>query len=130
VAQLRLVVEVEDWEEAVRFYRDALGLSEEESFEGDGDARIAILRAGRATLEIINSAQKALIDDIEAGGCPSPKIRVALEVPDTAASTERLADAGAELVAEPVVTPWNSLNSRLNAPGELQLTLLQELGGR
>lgn len=129
VAQLRLVVEVEDWEEAVRFYRDVLGLEEDEAFEGEGDARIAILRAGRATLEIINSAQKALIDDIEAGGRPSPRIRVALEVSDSVAATRSLASAGAELVAEPVVTPWNSLNSRLNAPGNLQLTLFQELGG-
>lgn len=127
VAQLRLVVEVEDWEEAVRFYRDALGLPEDEAFEGEGDARIVILQAGRATLEIINPAQKAMIDEIEAGGSPSPRIRVAFEVEDSEAATNTLTAAGAELVAAPTVTPWNSLNSRLNAPGGLQLTLFQEL---
>jgi hypothetical protein len=31
-------------------------------------------------------------------------------------------------VAEPTRTPWNSLNSRLEAPGALQLTLFTELG--
>lgn len=127
VSQLRLVVEVDDFDEAVRFYRDALGLPEDEAFEGDGDARIVILQAGRATLEVINSAQKAMIDEIEAGGRSSPRIRVAFEVEDSEAVTNTLTAAGAELVAAPTVTPWNSLNSRLNAPGGLQLTLFQEL---
>lgn len=128
VSQLRLVVEVDDFDEAVRFYRDALGLPEDEAFEGEGDARIAILQAGRATLEIINPAQKAMIDRIEAGGRPSPRIRVAFEVEDSDLATRILVEAGAELVAEPTVTPWQSLNSRLDAPGGLQLTLFQELG--
>lgn len=127
VSQLRLVVEVDDFDETVRFYRDILGLTEDEAFEGEGDARIAILQAGRATLEIINSAQKAMIDRIEAGGRPSPRIRVAFEVEDSESATRTLAEAGAELVAEPTVTPWQSLNSRLDAPGGLQLTLFQEL---
>ena len=30
-------------------------------------------------------------------------------------------------MAEPVVTPWQSLNSRLDAPGGVQVTLFQEL---
>lgn len=127
VTQLRLVVEVDDFETAVRFYRDVLGLPEDEALEGEGDARIAILRAGRATLELVNSAQKAMIDDVEAGGSPSPRIRAAFQVPDSAKATESLTAAGAELVASPTLTPWNSLNSRLNAPGDLQLTLFQEL---
>jgi hypothetical protein len=39
-----------------------------------------------------------------------------------------LAAAGAEVIAEPTRTPWNSLNARLRAPAGLQLTLFQELG--
>ena len=38
-----------------------------------------------------------------------------------------VAAAGAEVIAEPTRTPWNSLNSRLEAPGDLQLTLFTEL---
>ena len=34
---------------------------------------------------------------------------------------------GATLIAAPVETPWGSLNSRLEAPAGLQLTLFQEL---
>ena len=127
VKQLRLVVEAEDYEEAVRFYRDVLGLREEEAFEGAGGARVSILDAGRATLEIANPAQKRMIDDVEVGRPVAPKIRVAFEVLDSAAVTDALVDAGAELVAPPVETPWRSLNSRLAAPAGLHITIFQEL---
>jgi hypothetical protein len=54
-------------------------------------------------------------------------IRVALEVDDAAGTTEALAEAGAEVIATPRRTPWNSLNARLAAPADLQLTLFTEL---
>lgn len=127
--QFRLVVEVEDFDAALAFYRDALGLPELAALEGEGEARVAILDAGRATLELANPAQKRMIDRLEAEGRPSPRIRVAFEVDDAAGATRRLEAAGAVLVAAPVETPWRSLNSRLDAPADLQLTLFQELDG-
>lgn len=57
VRQLRLVVEAEDYDAAVAFYRDVLGLSEQAAYEGEGDAKVMILNAGLATLEISNPAQ-------------------------------------------------------------------------
>ncbi|MEN9644192.1 MAG: hypothetical protein RL238_861 [Actinomycetota bacterium] len=127
VLQMRLVVEAVDFEAALHFYRDVLGLAEQAAFEGDGDARVVILDAGRATLELVNPAQKAMIDAVEVGRPVSPRLRVAFEVTDAEHATHRLLDAGAELIAAPVETPWRSLNSRLAAPAELQLTLFQEL---
>ncbi|MEU5884160.1 VOC family protein [Spirillospora sp. NPDC047279] len=127
VRQLRLVVEAEDYEEALAFFRDALGLPEQAAFSGEGDARVVILDAGRATLEIANPAQKRLIDDVEVGRQVAPKIRVAFEVDDAPAATARLLEAGGEEVAPPTVTPWRSLNARLNAPAGLHITLFQEL---
>jgi predicted enzyme related to lactoylglutathione lyase len=127
VLQLRLIVEAEDYDAAVAFYRDTLGLTEQAAFEGDGDARVAILEAGRATLEIANPAQKRMIDEIEVGRPASPKIRVAFEVADAATTTAELVAAGATLIAPPTETPWQSLNSRLDAPAGLQITLFQEL---
>jgi predicted enzyme related to lactoylglutathione lyase len=127
VLQMRLVVEADDYDEAVRFYRDALGLHEEAAFEGEGDARVAILQAGRATLEIANPAQKRMIDEVEVGRQVAPRMRVAFEVFDSAAATNRLVEAGATLVAKPTETPWRSLNSRLDAPAGLHITLFQEL---
>ncbi|MGX5359852.1 VOC family protein [Kocuria sp. KH4] len=127
VRQLRVVVEAADYDAALAFFRDALGLPESASFaEGPGD-RVAILEAGRATLEITSPAHKQVIDRIEANGRPSPAIRLAFEVDDAPETTDRLQDAGGEVVAAPVRTPWQSLNSRLNAPAGLQITLFQEL---
>ena len=128
VLQMRLVVEADDYDEAVRFFRDVLGLREEEAFSGPGDARVAILDAGRATLEIANPEQKRMIDEVEVGRPVAPRMRVAFEVADSPSVTDALVAAGAELIAAPVETPWRSLNSRLAAPAGLQITLFQELG--
>jgi len=127
VKQLRLVVEADDFDEAVAFYRDVLGLREEFFVEGEGDARVMALQAGRATLEIVNPAQRRLIDDLEVGREVSRRIRVAFEVTDANSTTDRLVEAGAALVAPPTATPWRSLNSRLEAPAGLQITLFEEL---
>jgi catechol 2,3-dioxygenase-like lactoylglutathione lyase family enzyme len=131
VLQMRVVVEADDYDEALRFYRDVLGLREEEAYAGEGGARVAILHAGRATLEIANAAQKRMIDEVEVGRPDvAPRMRVAFEVPDSTRATQRLVDAGAELIASPRVTPWRSLNARLAAPAGLQITLFQELDTR
>lgn len=129
VRQLRLVVEADDYEAAVAFFRDALGLPEQAAFSGGDGARVVILEAGRATLEIANPAQKRMIDEVEVGRQVAPRIRVAFEVDDAPAVTDRLVAAGAAEVAPPTVTPWQSLNARLDAPAGLHLTVFQELRG-
>ena len=50
VRELRLVVTADDYDEALRFYRDVLGLPERAAFSSP-DGRVTILEAGRATLE-------------------------------------------------------------------------------
>ncbi|MPV36145.1 VOC family protein [Georgenia subflava] len=124
--QLRVVVEAEDFDAAVAFFRDTLGLPVEEAISSDGGAEVVILDAGRATLEIGNPAQKRLIDDVEVGRQVAPKIRLALEVDDARAATDAAVAGGAELVAPPTRTPWDSLNSRLQVPAGLQITLFTE----
>ncbi|MCO6000161.1 VOC family protein [Actinoallomurus rhizosphaericola] len=126
VRQLRLVVEADDYEAALAFYRDVLGLPEQAAFSSDEDARVVILDVGRATLEIANPAHKRYIDDVEVGRQVAPEIRVAFEVDDAQATTDRLVAAGAEQVAPPTITPWRSLNARLNAPAGLHITVFQE----
>ena len=126
VRQLRVVVEAEDYDEAVRFYRDVLGMGEIAAFSEGGEDRVAILEAGRATFEIASPAHRVAIDEVEAGGTPSPRIRIAFEVDDARASTREAEAAGASVVAEPVLTPWMSLNSRLEAPAGLTVTLFEE----
>lgn len=127
VMQMRLVVEAADYDEAVAFYRDLLGAREELVVEGEGGEKVTILDVGRATLELSNPAQVAMIDEVEVGRRVSPRLRVAFEVADAEGVTRRLVDGGAELVAPPTVTPWQSLNARLSAPAGLQITLFEEL---
>ncbi|WP_090057584.1 VOC family protein [Lentzea fradiae] len=127
VRELRLVVTADDYEQALRFYRDVLGLEQRAAFASDG-GRVTILEAGRATLEITDPPHAEFIDDVEVGSRVAGHIRVAFEVGDSAAVTRQLEAAGAEVIAEPTRTPWNSLNARLAAPAGLQLTLFQELG--
>lgn len=132
--QLRLVIESADLEAAVAFYRDTLGLPERESFDGPDGARVVILDIPTATLELANAAQIAFIDDVEVGRPAAHTfpltVRVAFEVPDTAATSARLEAAGAELVAAPTETPWRSLNARFEAPDGMPLTVFQELDQR
>jgi catechol 2,3-dioxygenase-like lactoylglutathione lyase family enzyme len=127
VRQLRLVVEAEDFDAALAFYRDVLGMPEQEAYSGDDGAEVRILDAGRATLELSNPAQVRFIDRVETDGGRSDRIRVALEVDDTAAMTDELVEAGADLEASARETPWRSVNARLRGPAGLQLTLFQEL---
>lgn len=127
IRELRLVVTAEDYDEALRFYRDVLGLAEREAYNSP-DGRVTILEAGRATLELADANQAEFIDRVEVGRRVAGHIRVAFEVDDAAGVAERLTAGGAELIAPPTRTPWNSLNARLAAPAGLQLTLFQELG--
>jgi PPOX class probable F420-dependent enzyme len=129
VRQLRLVVHAEDYEETVRFYRDVLGMPQQEAYSGGDGAEVVILGAGRATLEIANTPQVEMIDDVEVGHRVAPKFRLALEVDDSAAVTKVATVGGAQVIAAPTRTPWDSLNARLSTPGGIQLTLFQELGG-
>lgn len=127
VSELRLSVTTDDYDNAVRFYRDVLGLRESLALASEENGRVTILEAGRATLELLDSTHAAYVDTLEVGRRVAGPIRVALEVDDAVAVTRELEAAGATIIAEPVRTPWNSLNARLQAPAGLQLTLFTEL---
>ena len=128
IRQLRLVVTAEDYDDAVAFYRDVLGMAELAVWASPDGGRVILLDAGRATLEITDPKNAAFIDQVEVGRRVAGHVRVALEVDDSRAATSAALDGGAALVAEPTETPWRSLNARLEGPGGLQLTLFQELG--
>jgi predicted enzyme related to lactoylglutathione lyase len=127
VGELRLVITATDYEQALAFYRDAVGLPVLADFSSP-NGRVVLLGAGRATLELTDEANAAYVDEVEVGRRVAGHVRVGFEVEDATAATAALASAGATVVAEPVRTPWDSLNSRLHAPDGLQLTLFQELG--
>jgi lactoylglutathione lyase len=126
VIQMRLVVTAHDYEAALDFYRDVLGMTELGAFTSDG-GRVSILDAGRATLELADRPHAAYVDRVEVGRRVAGHVRVAFEVADAAGATNRAVEEGAELIASPVETPWRSLNARLAGPAGLQLTLFEAL---
>lgn len=125
VREMRVVVTATDYAEAVRFYRDVLGLPERASYSSP-DGQVVILEAGRATLEIADPAQAEFIDRVEVGRRVAGHIRVAFEVDDSAEVARRLAANGATLLADATLTPWQTVNARLEAPAGLQLTLFSD----
>jgi predicted enzyme related to lactoylglutathione lyase len=127
VRQLRLVVTADDYDQALQFYRDVLGLPVRADFSSE-NGRVTLLDAGQATIEIADPNQAEYIDRVEVGRRVAGHLRVAFEVDDAQATTNRLAEGGAKIVKEPTLTPWNSLNARLDAPGELHITVFQNLG--
>src|SRR5262245_59176078 len=123
VRELRVVVTAEDFDEALAFYRDALGLRETAVFQSGNGGRVSILEAGRATIELANPAHAAWVDEVEVGRRVAGHIRIAFAVDDALETTKTLEAAGATVIAQAVRTPWGSLNSRLAGPAGLQLTL-------
>jgi len=122
VTELRVSLTVEDFDRAVAFYRDALGLEQIADWSSAA-GRVVVLEAGRATLELFDNAQAESVDAIEAGRRVSGTVRFALRVEDSGDMADRLVAAGAERVAPPVITPWGDRNARVQAPDGMQLTL-------
>ena len=122
VTELRVALTVENFDQALAFYRDVLGLQQVADWSSDS-GRVVALDAGRATLELLDQAQAESVDAVEAGRSVSGQVRFALRVADSQAVAARLVEAGAEQVAPAVTTPWGDRNARVRAPDGMQLTL-------
>jgi uncharacterized glyoxalase superfamily protein PhnB len=101
VTELRLAFTVQDFDQALAFYRGALGMEQLADWSSES-GRVVALEAGRRV---------------------SGTVRFALRVADSEAMARRLAGAGAVPVAPPVTTPWGDRNARVEAPDGMQLTL-------
>ena len=123
--ELRIALTVPDFDQAVAFYRDTLGLEQLADWSGE-DGRVILLEAGSATLELFDERQAESVDRIEAGRRVSGPVRFAISVDDLDATADRLVAAGAEAMAPPVEPPWGGRNARLRTPDGMQLTLFSE----
>ena len=122
VTELRVALTVGDFDKALRFYRDGLGLPQLADWSS-ATGRVVLLDAGRGTLELLDEAQAEVVDGIEAGARVSGAVRLAIEVSDSEDSARLLVEAGGEQVAPAVSTPWGDRNARVRAPDGMQLTL-------
>lgn len=126
VRSFRVALTTDDFEGAVAFYRDGLGLDPADLWTDNGRGQLFL--AGEASLEIFDPDYAAGVDQIEVGERVTGQIRFAFEVPDVRAAVARALQYGATLVHEPVLTPWGDLNVRLSSPEGLQITLYQVQG--
>jgi lactoylglutathione lyase len=122
VTELRVALTVQDFDQALAFYRDVLGLEQVADWSSAA-GRVVALDAGRATLELFDEAQAEAVDAVEAGRRVSGTVRLAVRVADSEDLARRLVAAGAVQVAPPVMTPWGDRNARVQAPDGMQLTL-------
>ena len=124
VRELRVAVTVEDFDRLVALYRDGLRLPVVKQWDSP-EGRGVVLAAGRATLELLDPADSAYTDQIEAGRRVSGPVRLAFQVADVEASGRALQAAGAEALGVPIQTTWADRNQRLQAPDGMQITLFQ-----
>jgi methylmalonyl-CoA/ethylmalonyl-CoA epimerase len=82
VTELRVALTVENFDQAVAFYRDALGLEQIADWSS-ATGRVVVLEAGRATLELFDTRQAESVDAIEAGRRVSGTVRFAVQVEDS-----------------------------------------------
>jgi lactoylglutathione lyase len=69
VLELRLVVTAPDYDDALTFYRDGLGMVEIAAFTSHG-ARVTILDARRAPLEIADPPHAVCVDAVASAQRP------------------------------------------------------------
>ena len=124
VRELRVALTVEDFDAALRLYRDGFGLPVVKAWDSP-EGRGVVLAAGRGTVELLDTADSAYTDTVEAGRRVSGPVRLAFEVADVCASAASLLAHGAAAEREPVRTTWSDLNQRLRAPDGMQLSLFQ-----
>jgi len=124
VRELRVALTVEDFAAALRLYRDGFGLPVVKAWDSP-EGRGVVLAAGRGTVELLDTADAAYTDEVEAGRRVSGPVRLAFEVADVRASAASLLAHGAAAEREPVRTTWGDLNQRLRAPDGMQLSLFQ-----
>ena len=84
-----------------------------------------MLAAGRATIELLDEADAAYTDAVEAGARIAGPVRLALEVESVEQASANLQARGAEAPRGLVSTSWGHLTQRLRAPDGMQLSLYQ-----
>jgi lactoylglutathione lyase len=123
VTELRIALTVNDYEKAITFYRDGLGLEPSDVWSESGKAQV--FGGGKAMLEIFDKDYANYVDEMEVGGRLSGPVRFAIQVADIKAAVERAVAHGGKLIHEPIETPWKDLNARVQAPDGMQITLFQ-----
>lgn len=127
--ELRFALTFDDYDAALRLFRDVLGLEPVEVLGAQG-GRGVILAVPAATLELFDREHGALVDDVEVGRVLDQGVRIAVRVDDLRHADEAVTGAGARPEADTVDTPWGDRNRRYRAADGVQLTLFERQADR
>ena len=108
---------VTDWERAIRFYSDTLGMAVAHRSDEWGWAQMAT-GEGQLALERVDAG------DDEGQALVGRFLGVSLQVADVVAIYEALAERGVEFVAPPERQPWGGILAHLRDPDGNVLTLV------
>ena len=124
VKELRIILTVDNLDEVIKFYREAVGLEvSKEWHEPTGNG--VILEVGRASLELIDKKHAETIDAIEVGKTVAGPVRIALNIGDGIAGVGNMLEAsGAIKLAAVKQAPWSKVQ-RMQDPGGMQFTLFE-----
>ncbi len=126
IHELRLILTARQFDAALRFYQEGLGLELLEDWS-EGNQRGMLFKAGYATLELNNETQAAYLDEVEVGERVAGDVRLAFKVDDTEQFSHQVIASGAKALSGVVDTPWQDRHQRLQAHDDIQVTLFQEI---
>ena len=105
---------VEDFEEAVRFYRDTLGLEVE--VHHDGYANVAVSGILHFGIWSRGEAAQATFGSPDAVERIPLGFTIGFEVDEVAGTEKRLSDSGIDVVQPIKTEPWGQITSRFLTP--------------
>ena len=125
IREVRIVLTVEQFDQAVQFYRDHLGLAVVEQWQRAEGSGVILVLGPHTTLELFDAPQAAFVDQMEVGRRVSGPVRLALSVPDAQAAAGVFQQAGAQLLSHPKRMPWGDCNARVATLDGMQVTIYQ-----
>jgi len=125
ISEVRIVLTVEHFDQAVQFYRDRLGMPVVEQWQRAEGSGVILALGPHITLELFDVSQADFVDQVEVGRRVSGPVRLALSVPDAEAMAGIFQHAGAQLLSHAKPMPWGDRNARVETPDGMQVTLYQ-----
>lgn len=120
--RLNVIVNVDEFDTVVAFYRDVLGMPVESSWDGDEGPGI-ILRAGEGrTVEFFGPPWGGRKDRR-----PSAGVELAFEVDDVQAWHDDLVAKGVSITRQLVDNPWGDRSFGIDDPAGTRIWVLQML---
>ena len=131
MALFRFLFQPSDYDAAVHFFAETMGLPVVHSWDDDGLG--TILQAPGAQIELfgsngVNDPDPAERPHRPTGAGDGIDVGLLWEVDDVDALAERLAGLGVEIVSGPTDQPWGMRSMTVRGPDRILLTVAQPAG--